>query len=78
MPYATGSDGVRIYYETVGSGPPLVLHHIFTGNLRDFNTYGTVDALRDRFTLLLMDARGHGRSDTPHDPASYALPPPNE
>lgn len=48
MPYATGPHNVRIYYETVGSGPPLVLHHIFTGDLRDFYKSRLVDALQHR------------------------------
>lgn len=74
MPYATGPGDIRIYYETEGGGPPLVLHHIFTGDLRDFHKSRMVDALGDQFLLILMDARGHGRSDAPHDPSAYTLP----
>jgi len=28
-------DGVKIYYEVEGEGPPLVLHHGFAGSLED-------------------------------------------
>lgn len=32
MPYAT-NEGVRIHYEVEGSGPPLVLHHGYSGRM---------------------------------------------
>lgn len=74
MAYATNpTDGVRIHYEVEGSGPPLVLLHWTTGSIDDLRENGYVDALRARHQLILLDARGHGRSDTPHDPESYAL-----
>lgn len=31
-----------------------------------------MDALAGRFTLVLVDGRGRGRSGKPHDPAAYA------
>jgi pimeloyl-ACP methyl ester carboxylesterase len=34
-----------------------------------------VDALRDDYHLILLDPRGHGGSDKPHDPAAYAVEP---
>jgi pimeloyl-ACP methyl ester carboxylesterase len=71
MPYAT-NDGVRIYYETEGSGPPLVLHGGLSGSLNDWRDFGYVDALRDDYRLILIDPRGHGQSDKPHDPIAYA------
>lgn len=71
MPYATNG-GVRIYYETVGNGPPLVLHVGFIQALQDWQEFGYVDALRDDYHLILLDPRGQGASDKPHDPAAYA------
>lgn len=71
MPYASNG-GVRIYYEREGSGPPLVLHHGFTRSLEGWRDNGYVDVLKREYGLILMDARGHGRSDKPHDPAAYA------
>lgn len=73
MPYATAADGARIYYIVEGDGPPLVLHHGFTGSYRDWWTFGFVDALRDDYQLIMHDARGHGASGKPHDPSSYGL-----
>ncbi len=73
MPYATAPDGIRIHYVTEGDGPPLILHHGFTGSHRDWWTFGFVDALRNAYRLIMFDARGHGASDKPHDPARYGL-----
>ena len=70
MPYAT-SNGVCIYYEREGSGSPLVLHAGFGATLDMWRDYGYLAALRDEYELILLDPRGHGRSDKPHDPAAY-------
>lgn len=72
MPFAS-NDGVRIHYEVEGDGPALVLHHGFSGTLRHWYANGYVAALQTSYRLILVDARGHGESDKPHDPASYAL-----
>ncbi|MHB8645290.1 MAG: alpha/beta fold hydrolase [Thermomicrobiales bacterium] len=73
MPYAT-NDGVRIYYEREGSGPPiLVAGPGFSLSFRDMRDWGQLDALKDGYELILMDARGHGASDKPHDPAAYTF-----
>src|SRR4029077_11002277 len=32
---------------------------------------GFVAALKPKYRLVLIDARGHGQSDKPHDPASF-------
>jgi pimeloyl-ACP methyl ester carboxylesterase len=70
MPYAD-SQGVRIHYEVEGQGPPLVLHHGFTDSLQDWYEAGYVDALKPHYRLILIDARGHGASDKPHNPEAY-------
>ena len=73
MPYAI-HQSTRIHYQVEGEGPPLVLLHGFTGNLKRWYLHGYVDALKQNYQLILVDARGHGASDKPHDPAAYALP----
>ena len=73
MPY-TDSHGVRIHYEVEGQGPPLVLRHGFSLTSEDWREYGYVAALRDQYTLILMDSRGYGASDKPHDPSAYIWP----
>src|SRR5262245_3195113 len=72
MPYAH-SQGIRIHYQVDGEGPPLVLQHGFTLSLQSWHREGYVEALRHKYQLILVDARGHGASDKPHDPAAYAL-----
>lgn len=67
----TTNKGVRIHYESIGSGPPLVLQHGFSQSRQDWRIDGYVDALAADFRLILIDARGHGESDKPHDPAAY-------
>ena len=71
MPYAA-NNGIRIRYEIDGSGPPLVLHIGFAGWLENWTDAGYVAALRESYRLVLLDPRGQGRSDGPHDPAAYS------
>lgn len=70
MPYAV-NDGVRIHFQTEGSGPPLLLHHWTFSSLDAWRELGYVDALAPHHRLILMDSRGHGKSDSPHDEAAY-------
>jgi pimeloyl-ACP methyl ester carboxylesterase len=72
VPYAN-NQGVRIHYEVEGNGPPLVLVHGLAGYLEQWHELGYVDSLKKEFTLILMDLRGHGGSDKPHDPEAYKL-----
>jgi pimeloyl-ACP methyl ester carboxylesterase len=72
MPF-TVNQGVHIHYETAGDGPALVLHHGTMGSGPDWVDLGYVEALKDRRRLILIDARGHGQSDKPHDPKAYDL-----
>jgi pimeloyl-ACP methyl ester carboxylesterase len=71
MPVVDAS-GVPIHYDLAGTGPPLVLLHGFVGDSTTWRHAGYVDALTGRFTVVLVDARGRGRSGKPHDPAMYA------
>jgi pimeloyl-ACP methyl ester carboxylesterase len=72
MPYAH-HQGLRIHYQVDGEGPPLVLQHGFTSSLKSWYLNGYVEALRHDYQLILVDARGHGASDKPLDPAAYDL-----
>ncbi len=70
MPYAT-NNGVRIHYEIDGSGPPLVLQHGFSSSLDNWYKNGYVQELRKDYKLILVDARGHGKSDKLHSVEDY-------
>jgi pimeloyl-ACP methyl ester carboxylesterase len=72
MPYAH-HHGVRIYYEVEGDGPPLVLLHGSACSHLEWREMGYTDVLRRDYQLILIDARGHGASAKPHDPAAYTL-----
>jgi pimeloyl-ACP methyl ester carboxylesterase len=71
--FAQGNDGVRIAYEEVSSGDPIVLVHGFASdrgqNWRGALWYDTLT--RDGRRIVAMDCRGHGESDKPHDTAAY-------
>ncbi len=72
MPKAKNGD-INIYYEVEGEGPPLVLHHGVTMRLDGWRELGYVDGLKNDYQLILVDARGHGKSDKPHDPSAYTM-----
>src|SRR3569623_3585998 len=63
-------DGVGIYYEVHGDGPPLLLTHGYSSTSAMW--HGQVDALAKEHKLILWDMRGHGQSDYPDDPAAYS------
>jgi pimeloyl-ACP methyl ester carboxylesterase len=70
----TAPDGVGIDFEVRGTGPAVLLMHGFGSNSHiNWVRPGIVDALVGAgFLTVAYDARGHGRSDAPHDPAAYA------
>jgi pimeloyl-ACP methyl ester carboxylesterase len=73
MPYAN-NNGVKIYYEVEGHGIPLVLAQgAGPASLNTWRRYGWVDGLKDDYQLVLYDARGHGRSDKPHEASAYGM-----
>lgn len=61
---AVRANGIRLYYyRTGGDKPPLLLAH----GLTDSGLCWTpvVQALEDEYDCIMVDARGHGRSDVP-------------
>jgi pimeloyl-ACP methyl ester carboxylesterase len=77
MAYARTSDRVRIYYEVHGAGAgkrgatPLVLAYGIGGNTQMWDV--NVAALSADRLLVLWEPRGHGRSDSPEDPAKFSF-----
>ena len=70
MPFAVNND-IRLYYETEGNGPPLLFTHGLGSTHQMWREYGYVDQLKDDFTTIIYDQRGHGQSDKPHEPQAY-------
>ena len=65
------NDGISVHYRVEGDGPPLILQHGFTDSSETWYEMGYVDALKSNYHLILIDSRGHGQSDKPHDPSAY-------
>jgi pimeloyl-ACP methyl ester carboxylesterase len=63
-------DGVNIYYQVHGSGPPLLLTHGYSSTSAMWQ--GQIAALSKHHKLVLWDMRGHGQSDYPDDPSAYS------
>lgn len=57
-------DGIRVAYERVGEGPPLVLLHGYVGD-GPATWRRQLDALSDEFTVVAWDAPGAGGSADP-------------
>lgn len=72
MPFLTAPDNVRLHFETVGSGPPIVLQTGGAGDGSMWRDAGYVDALAGIRTCILFDHRGHGQSDQPTSAQAHA------
>jgi pimeloyl-ACP methyl ester carboxylesterase len=69
-------DDLEIAYQEWGASrtlPPVVLHHGFVADAEsNWVAPGVVQALIDAGRRVIApDARGHGHSEKPHDPARY-------
>jgi pimeloyl-ACP methyl ester carboxylesterase len=65
-------DGVGLYAESHGDGIPLILSNGLCTTCENFRPQ--VEAFVDAGAqLILWDYRGHGRSESPDDPAAYTL-----
>jgi 3-oxoadipate enol-lactonase len=56
-------DGVRIHYEVEGEGPCVVLSHSLACHSAMWEPQAAY--LKERYTVLRFDTRGHGLSDAP-------------
>ena len=64
-------NGIRLYYATIGSGPPVVLLH---GGLANSDYWGAqIQALAPHHRVIVVDSRGHGRSTRDARPYGYDL-----
>ena len=69
MPHAS-VDGIRLYYEEVGEGVPLVFVHEFAGEVESWRPQ--VQFFARRYRTIAYNARGYPPSDVPDDPAAYS------
>ena len=65
MPHLSTDDGVRLNYEEVGSGYPVVFVHEFAGDYRSYETQ--LRFFSRRYRCIAFTARGYPPSDVPED-----------
>jgi pimeloyl-ACP methyl ester carboxylesterase len=70
MPHLTTDDGVKLYYEEVGSGRPIVFVHEFAGDVRSYEPQ--MRYFSRRYRCITFNARGYPPSDVPEDFERYS------
>ena len=61
MPYAIAIDGAHLYYESEGTGEPLLL---IAGQGSDHRVWTHIrESFADRYRVIVFDHRGTGQSD---------------
>jgi pimeloyl-ACP methyl ester carboxylesterase len=64
-------NGISLYYETYGQGPPVLVLHGASGFLETMHYF--ITALAPDHTVIAVDSRAQGRSTDSAAPLSYAL-----
>src|SRR5258708_36543182 len=70
MPFATTDDGVKLYYEEIGAGAPVVFVHEFAADHRSWEMQ--MRHFGQRYRCITFGARGYPPSDVPEKPESYS------
>jgi pimeloyl-ACP methyl ester carboxylesterase len=64
-------NGINLYYESLGSGPPMILLH---GGLMSGETFGPIlPALAAEHRVIVVDLQGHGRTADIDRPLDHKL-----
>jgi pimeloyl-ACP methyl ester carboxylesterase len=66
----TTDDGVKLHYEEVGSGIPIVFVHEFAADCRSWETQ--MRYFGRRYRCIAFNARGYPPSDVPEDVEKYS------
>lgn len=70
--YLTSFDGNKIYYEVRGNGKPVLLVHGFIATSTSWKKSALYSGLLNAgYKVIILDMRGNGRSDKPHDSTAY-------
>jgi len=70
MPFLTTDDGVKLHYEDVGSGTPIVFVHEYAGDCRSWESQ--LRYFGRRYRCIAFNARGYTPSEVPADPEMYS------
>src|SRR3974377_36127 len=65
MPHLTTDDNVKLYYEEVGSGIPVIFVHEFAGDVRAYEMQ--MRYFGQRYRCIACNARVYPPSDVPQD-----------
>lgn len=65
-------DGTKIFYESRGTGKPIILIHGFISNSESWKKSALYGDLPEAgFRVVLIDLRGNGRSGRPHESEAF-------
>jgi pimeloyl-ACP methyl ester carboxylesterase len=70
MPFAKTDDGVKLYYEEIGSGAPVIFVHEFAADYRSWEMQ--MRHFGQRYRCITYSARGYPPSEVPEKPTSYS------
>ena len=66
------SDGLKIHYEIIGQGKPIILIHGWSLSIKsNWGDTGWVKTLTPIRRVIALDCRGHGLSDKPYEQEAY-------
>jgi pimeloyl-ACP methyl ester carboxylesterase len=70
--YFSSFDRTKIYYEVRGEGKPVLLVHGFIVNSNSWKHAALYSSLLNNgYKVSILDMRGNGKSDKPHDSTAY-------
>jgi len=62
---------LRLYYEEVGEGEPIITNHGLMEDCGYWSETGVTAGLAERYRVISMDMRGHGRTVVNGEPYGY-------
>jgi pimeloyl-ACP methyl ester carboxylesterase len=62
---------VKIYYEDIGAGEPIITNHGLMEDCGYWSETGVTAKLAERYRVISMDMRGHGRTVVDGEPYGY-------
>ena len=70
MPYLE-TDNLRLYYEDVGQGEPIISNHGLAEDCGYWSDTGVTARLAEQYRVVSMDMRGHGQTVLTGEPWGY-------
>jgi len=70
MPYFE-SGNLKMYYEDIGKGEPIITNHGLSEDCNYWSETGVAARLAERYRVVSMDMRAHGRTVVEGEPPGY-------